>query len=203
MLPVDEAVIVHILSDENYIIEDLHKKQLLLESLYHTTEADLQNSLLFPSQALRETPSSVRYSDKDLTDVSIQMEQEINRQKQLLKQETELISEQLIRIQRIRVCYQALPEKWRDILHQLYIEHKKWSCLPYSSSQISRIRRKALNQIMEWYQSNLSDVEIIIAGNQKSLELLVGRSLRGNCNEITKIEKKKRIYLEKDCKKGG
>lgn len=77
--------------------------------------------------------------------------------------------EQFSCMYRILFCYEALPEEWRSLLERLYIKHEKWENLPMSSSQISRIRRKALNQIHVWYMSNLTENEIIHQGNLQSL----------------------------------
>lgn len=148
MQSITDNMIIYVLSNQEQVKQRLHQRQEKLNQLQQETKE------IFFSSVIRETSN---------TDAAIDISPAA------WLRESCSIMEQFSCMYRILFCYEALPEEWRSLLERLYIKHEKWENLPMSSSQISRIRRKALNQIHVWYMSNLTENEIIHQGNLQSL----------------------------------
>lgn len=172
---IDETIIVSVLSNyleiENYLQERKHS----IYQVYYSTNS--MNNDITSNRMIHET-CPYRSTRPDLKFSNCHMEIESIQQQKLLEQELLAISDQFTMMHRIWICYESLPAQWKEILTKLYIEHQKWGTLGISSSQISKFRRCALKQILEWYHSDWSELEIKLNGNKQALECLKRRKRR-------------------------
>lgn len=151
---ITDDTIIYILSNQEQIKYRLRQRQQKLNQLQQETKENFEK--FFAHSLIKE---SVSWDGKISEPLS----------PAVWLRESGTIIEQFSCLYRVLFCYEALPEEWHRLLERLYIQHEKWDCIPMSSSQISRLRRKALNQIYAWYTSDLTEDEIIHLGTLQSL----------------------------------
>lgn len=166
---IDEPTIVSVLSNYSEIEKRLQERKHSIYQIYYSN-----NSIEHDITSSRMIHESSPYPFNQSTAIFSYCHTEIESSKQQMLLEKELlnIADQFEMMHRVLICYESLPFRWKEILTKLYIQHQKWGTLAMSSSQISKFRRCALKQILDWYYSELTELEIQLNGNKKALESL-------------------------------
>lgn len=170
MIVVDDDIIINVLAHRQEIEESLKQRRSSLFSIYDSLEKEIYSSITLSGVCLKEISVQTSRSNGGLADISIRIKKEIEEQQNLITQELLGIQLQLETINRIWICYAALPLEQKNLLTALYVEKQKWKSQKKALSQISEVRKKALNQIKNWCNdTKLTNAEIISIGQRNML----------------------------------
>lgn len=151
-MTIDEDVIANVLSRKKELESNLKERQkaliekskLIEENVYDSCKLDVANTI----------------GDG----FTIQIRETFGRQQKVIQEELIYIQKQQAIIDRIYICFEALPFALKEVLEKLYVQQQKWDAIELSRSTISYRKRKATQQILTWYHSEMTDIEIINEG---------------------------------------
>lgn len=155
---VDADVIENVLSRKKELEECLNERQIDLMKKNQMIEQYIYDTYPLLGECVRE--------EMNHEDLSFQIREEFYRQQKTIQEEIIYIQKQQAVIRRIYICFESLPFALKEILEKLCIRQQKWDSVELSRSTISHRKRKAIEQILEWFHSDLTDEEIIQGGQR-------------------------------------
>lgn len=165
---IDADIIENVLSKKEKLEKSLEERQVDLIKRSQILEEHVWTDYSLSQEKIRENEkkfiiesASRKKVEKDL---SIEICEEFYRQQKIIQEEILYIQKQQAVIHRIIICFEALPFTLKEILEKLCVQQQKWDAIELSKSTISYRKRKAISQILEWFHSDLTDVEIIQKG---------------------------------------
>lgn len=189
---VNEEIVTHILINRKQIETHLNEHMKTLNDIEQSLEKEVYSLVTLSGTRIKESVQHT-HSIQDLSDVALTIEKERSHQRQVIQMEKDSISAQKVLIDRIFICFRALPWKEADLLKKLYLERQKWEALEMNNSQISQLRHQALKRICDWTNSSMTDAEIIKAGSQL---LYVSNTKRKRKKKKKEVEGQLSFFLE-------
>lgn len=156
----DESAIIEILKNR----EDLCRQKR--ERIYQL-QNDMKNSELFiitasfPRRSNEISIATGSYAN-DLSDVLIDIYKQEREMFMIMLEEYKAAAKLMEKINRVWICFQALPYDTFNILNRLYVKNELWSALEQDMNHrtIVRRRREGLQEILALYNSNYQTREI-------------------------------------------
>lgn len=164
-LYLEESEILNILKYKSDLLRiNAAKKREAYQSLEHASD-EITKAIALRGRAAGENGLYKSESPKDLAEL---LEREKKREKEYRKEMTcliESLEREKERIQRVWICYQALPLQQYAVLEGIYIHGKLWTEIEQEQGLNHRllvdIRKKAIENIRKLYASSYTNVNII------------------------------------------
>lgn len=176
---VNEDYVKEVLASHGELLQDINKRILLLYEELSDTGSIIQSAAI-KKMELGRIGSGGR-NVRDLTDVMLVHQRIVrDREREVYAGIQSLIDEEEV-INRVWCCFQALPDKQRQCLEELYVKGKPYKAVELASGVSHRafeqVRADAIKEILRMYESDKGNVEIIALGgmNRKMKSRRKGR----------------------------
>lgn len=176
---INEDYVKEVLASHGELLQDINKRILLLYEELSDTGSIIQSAAI-KKMELGRIGSGGR-NVRDLTDVMLVHQRIVReREREVYAGIRSLIDEEEV-INRVWCCFQALPDKQRQCLEELYVKGKPYKAVELASGVSHRafeqVRADAIKEILRMYESDKGNVEIIALGgmNRKMKSRRKGR----------------------------
>lgn len=168
MYRLTEHKVKSILQNKNQILKSTRDKRLQVYEMMADTESAITSSAL-PSSEVNFLPSG-KGNHKDIGDVLLDYRNELRRRNQELRNFLWQLSEMEEGIIRTWSCFCALPDPYYGILKSLYVENQLYQAVEqdfgHSHKTFERYRKRAIQMIIQYYESSMSVSQLLEAQNQ-------------------------------------
>ena len=163
---IDEEFVKEVLGNHGGLLQDIHKRVLLLYEELSDTGSLIQAAAI-KKMALGKIGGGSR-NVRDLTDVMLVHQRLVkDREREVYAGLMSLMDEEEA-VNRVWCCFNSLPDKERGYLERLYVIGEPYKAVERSSGVSHRAfeqaRARAMGEIMRTYDSDLANVEIIARG---------------------------------------
>lgn len=156
----DESVIIEILKNKEEICRQKRERLHQLRNDMADNELSIITAS-FPGRSNEISTVSGGYVS-DLSDVLIDMYKQEREMFMIMLEEYKAISNLLEKINRVWICFQALPYDTFDVLNRLYVRRELWSALEQDMNHrtVVKRRREGLQKILTLYHCSYQTREI-------------------------------------------
>lgn len=163
---IDEEFVKEVLGNHGGLLQDIHKRVLLLYKELSDTGSLIQAAAI-KKMELGKIGGGSR-NVRDLTDVMLVHQRLVkDREREVYAGLMSLMDEEEA-VNRVWCCFNSLPDKERGYLERLYVIGEPYKAVERSSGVSHRAfeqaRARAMGEIMRTYDSDLANVEIIARG---------------------------------------
>lgn len=156
--PIDAKVVKKVLQTYKKKLLQIHERML---ELYEEAE-NMEACMISMEEPLKMHENT---EEKELKNLLLRHKDFVEMQIFEIYLEMQKLSEEEESIHRIWRCFQALEEKEQNILRKIYVEGKLYKEVELTSGvshkTFETMRANGVKRIVEWYQSDLSNEEII------------------------------------------
>ncbi len=167
LCPVDTKIVKKVLQTYKKRLLQIHERML---ELYEEVR-NLESCMMSMEDSFKIHENT---EEKELRGLLLRHKNFVEMQIFEVYLEMHRLNEEEESIHRIWRCFQALEEKEKDVLRQIYVEGNSYKeaeiASKVSHKTFETMRANGVRRIIEWYQSDLSNEEIICKKMQNQSE---------------------------------
>ncbi len=170
MLVINEDDVKRILGNSREMLHQIHNRVLSFHDELMDVDS-LIRSAAFKQIRTGDTGGGGSGIKKDLLDVMLKHERLAMQRELEIRNEMYRLMDDEESINRVRVCFEALRGQEYGFLEQLYVKHIPYKTVERNSGcshkTFEKFRRRGIEKIIQLYNSDFSNLEIIELGTKK------------------------------------